>query len=64
MGDFLLGAICAPQGCDTAPDVHPDSVSFLPSYVGPETENPRNTFSESSCQQDLQLMQYHGKGLA
>lgn len=39
MGNFLLGAICVPQCCDTVPDVvYPDSVSFLPFYVGPETK--------------------------
>lgn len=64
MGDCLVGAICAPQGCDTVPDaVHPDDVSFLHFYVGPETENPRNTFSGSPWQPGVQLRQGHGKGL-
>lgn len=64
MGDCLVGAICAPQGCDTVPDaVHPDDVSFLHFYVGPETENPRSTFSGSPWHPGVQLRQCHGKGL-
>lgn len=64
MGDYRVGAICAPQGCDTVPDiVNPDSVSFLPFYVDPETENPRNTFPGSPYQQGVQLTRCYGKGL-
>ena len=40
MGDCLLGAICAIfQSGDIVPAVvPPESVSFLPFYVAPETE--------------------------
>lgn len=60
MGDRLVEAVCAPQGCDT---VHPDDVLFLHFYVSPETENPRNTFSGFPWQPGVQLRQGHGKGL-
>lgn len=56
MGDCLVGAVCAPQGCDTVPDAaHPDNVSFLYLYVDPETENPRNTLSGSIGSQMFSL---------